>query len=138
MNPPLDPGQIALGIRQPWAELILSGQKTIELRRQSTRVRGRIYIYAARTLATEQFAQTAISTFNLNPDTLPRGLIVGTVEIHRCRPAIQEDEKVACVEGLTLTNYQAWELAHPQRFEPPQPIQQQPYGIWFYPFRPVR
>jgi hypothetical protein len=37
----------ALSIRQPWAELILRGDKTVEYRSQPTKIRGRIYIYAA-------------------------------------------------------------------------------------------
>ena len=41
----------ALSIRQPYAELILRGVKTIEYRSRRTRIIGeRFYIYAARTL----------------------------------------------------------------------------------------
>lgn len=36
----------ALSIRQPWAELILSGRKTVELRRWSTDYRGPLWIHA--------------------------------------------------------------------------------------------
>ena len=36
----------AISIRQPWAELILSGRKTIELRRWSTEYRGPLWIHA--------------------------------------------------------------------------------------------
>jgi ASCH domain len=39
----------ALSVRQPWAELILRGEKTIEYRSQPTKVRGKIYIYASAT-----------------------------------------------------------------------------------------
>lgn len=37
----------ALSVRQPWAELILSGEKTVEIRSQITKIRGRVYSYAA-------------------------------------------------------------------------------------------
>ena len=37
----------ALSIRQPWAELNLRGDKTVESRSQITKIRGRVYIYAA-------------------------------------------------------------------------------------------
>lgn len=36
----------AISIRQPWAELILSGRKTVELRRWSTEYRGPLWIHA--------------------------------------------------------------------------------------------
>ena len=39
----------ALSIRQPWAELILQGHKTIEVRSQRTNIRERVYIYAGAT-----------------------------------------------------------------------------------------
>ena len=43
----------ALSIRQPYAELILRGLKTIEFRTRSTKIIGeRFYIYAAKTWAT--------------------------------------------------------------------------------------
>jgi predicted transcriptional regulator len=39
----------ALSIRQPYAELILQGIKTVELRSRSTRIVGeRFYIYASK------------------------------------------------------------------------------------------
>jgi hypothetical protein len=40
--------QRALSIRQPWAELILSGRKTIEIRTWSTTYRGPLWLHAGR------------------------------------------------------------------------------------------
>ena len=37
----------ALSVRQPWAELILRGHKTIEVRSRRTNLRERVFIYAA-------------------------------------------------------------------------------------------
>ncbi len=56
----------ALSIRQPWADHILDGTKTIEFRSINTRIRERVYIYASMK----------------SSGTLPTGKIVGTVEIH--------------------------------------------------------
>lgn len=39
----------ALSLKQPWAALVVTGQKTIEVRKWATRIRGRVYIHAART-----------------------------------------------------------------------------------------
>jgi predicted transcriptional regulator len=38
----------ALSVRQPWAELILRGIKTIEVRSRLTKIRGCVQIYASR------------------------------------------------------------------------------------------
>ena len=40
----------ALSLRQPWAELILQGIKTIETRTWNTQFRGRFYIHAAKSV----------------------------------------------------------------------------------------
>jgi|SRR3989344_3657489 len=37
----------ALSLKQPWAELILSGKKTIELRKWNTNFRGEFFIHAS-------------------------------------------------------------------------------------------
>ena len=42
----LKTGMRALSIRQPWAELILLGHKTIEVRSKRTHLRERVFIYA--------------------------------------------------------------------------------------------
>jgi hypothetical protein len=39
----------ALSLKQPWAALVVTGRKTIEVRRWATAVRGRVLIHAART-----------------------------------------------------------------------------------------
>lgn len=43
-----DRERIALAIQQPWAELILRGIKTLEIRSQPTRQRGTILLYASK------------------------------------------------------------------------------------------
>lgn len=37
----------ALALRQPWAELVVSGRKTIEVRSKQTNYRGWFYVYAS-------------------------------------------------------------------------------------------
>ncbi|MBM3272936.1 ASCH domain-containing protein [Candidatus Kaiserbacteria bacterium] len=109
---PPKPEQLrALSIRQPWAELILRGEKTVECRSQSTNVRGRVYIYAS-------LAKAEPGDEHLDGD-LPRGVIVGTVEIADCEGGDGEFE---------------WSLANPQRLAEPLPPQEQPQPVWFYPF----
>lgn len=95
---------IALSIRQPWASLILKAGKNIENRDWPTKLRGRILIHAAKGMTRAEhedaiaFAVTAIKRDTRNhgapPRTLrdlgfafedlPRGGIVGSVEIVAC------------------------------------------------------
>ncbi len=130
-----DKNLIALGIRQPWVELILRGVKTIEVRSQNTQVRGPIYLYSAKKLAEIPAADAAIRKYQLDIESLPRGVLVGTVEIvetARCRP---RDAAAACVPRALLKGQFAWRLGNARRLEQPLPVRFLPYGVWFYPFR---
>jgi hypothetical protein len=126
---------IALGIRQPWAELILRGIKTIEVRSLTTRVRGPIYLYTSQKLADIPAAREALSKHRLNAASLQLGLIVGTVDIVECRPCTPADADAACVPAELLRGRYAWRLANPVRLEIPLKPRFLPYGVWFYPFR---
>ena len=74
------PPRRALSIRQPYAELILRGIKTIEYRSRRTRIIGeRFYIYAAR----PKTQQEKDGVQALNPDPSPGPRISGpSVLIH--------------------------------------------------------
>src|SRR5687768_11853131 len=82
----------ALSIRQPWAEFILQGLKTIECRSRATKVRGRVWIYAARTLANTPSLESVPE-----PHQLHRGVVIGSIEIVGCRPLRRSDSKAACI-----------------------------------------
>ena len=131
----LDPNIIALGIRQPWVELILRGIKTLEVRSFPTPKRGTIYLYASKTLADSEAAREAVETHGLDIDTLPTGLLCGSVELTDSRPATDADAMSSCVPKSLLTNAFVWTLKDPRRFETPQTVRFLPYGIWFYPYR---
>lgn len=135
-NPePIDVERIALGVHQPWAELILRGVKTVELRRTSTTRLERIYLYATKQNVDSELAENAIREHQLNLEQLPRGLIVGIVEIVAARKALREDAAAACVPRSFIKNCYAWELANPSLFADPIPASCVPYGTWFYPFQ---
>jgi ASCH domain len=133
VKPELD--RLALGIRQPWIELILRGAKTIEVRTTNTQVRGPIYLYASRQISTLPAARRAAEIYGLEIDDLPRGVIVGCVELKNARPASSTDAHAACLPVALLEKRLAWELANPERFDQPLTPRFLPYGIWFYPFR---
>lgn len=63
-----------LSIKQPWAELIIQGKKTIELRNWNTKFRGRFLIHASKIPDKD-----AMLKFGF--DELPVGKIIGEVEL---------------------------------------------------------
>lgn len=115
--PVIDPDGIdwkntrALSIRQPYAELIMLGGKDTEYRDRATSVRGRIAIYAS--LSTEYLDEA--EDYGLDTSKLPRGVIIGTVELYDCD---QGD----------------WLLREPQRLATPLKPTMHPQPVWFFPF----
>lgn len=72
----------AITLTEPWASLVVAGRKTIETRSWPTSVRERIAIHAAK--AMPGFAREAALEFGLDPDQLPRGLVLGSVQLVAC------------------------------------------------------
>jgi hypothetical protein len=130
-----DPSLIALGIQQPWLELILRSIKTIEVRSCDTRVRGTIYLYASKRLSAHPAAMKAARKHGVSLDDLPRGVLAGTVEIVETALCQRSDAEAACVPRDLLEDRFAWHLLNPSRLDPPLAVRFLPYGVWFYPFR---
>ena len=97
-----DDSLIALGVKQPWAELIMRGIKTVEIRSVSTNLRGTIYIYATKKLAGTPSAQAAFQEHHLESGSLSFGQIVGTVELVDVTPAHRKHATAACVPASEL------------------------------------
>ena len=84
----------ALSLRQPWAELILQGRKTIETRKWRTHFRGEFYIHAAKQIDKKACEKFGIS----NPST---GALVGKAEIvdvkeYKNEKEFDNDRKKTC------------------------------------------
>jgi len=88
----------ALSVKQPWANLIASGLKTIETRTWKTKYRGDLLIVSSK-----------------SPKIEPAGYALAIVELVDCRPMIKADEKVACCE---LYPAYAWVLKNIRPIEP--------------------
>lgn len=73
----------ALSLKQPWAALVVSGRKTIEIRKWATSVRGRVYIHAAR-IADDRPDGWALVTDELKPLAQLSGGIIGSAELFGC------------------------------------------------------
>lgn len=83
----------ALSVRQPWASLIASGQKTIEVRSWPTSHRGKLLICASK-----------------RPHRgLPVGVAVCVVRVMGCRPMTRADAAMACCDFVA--GAYAWELS---------------------------
>lgn len=127
---------LALSIRQPYAELILRGVKTIEYRSRPTKLVGkRFYIYASRQWATGngQWGTTGIGEwamvngkaiancpFPIAPGSLPTGVIVGSAVISHCTNG-------------TPGQYQ-WHLKDVRRYKKQRKVKRQPQPVWFVPW----
>ncbi len=131
----IDPERLALGIQQPWAELILRGIKTLEIRSQPTRVRGPIYLYASRRVSTLPAAKIAAREHGIDLEALPRGVLVGSVHVVNSQAAAPRDAQAACLPTELLIDRHCWQLAGALRLSHPVPVRFLPYGVWFYPFR---
>src|SRR5688500_640704 len=86
----------ALSLRQPWANLIASGQKTIETRTWGTNYRGPLLIVSSK-----------------SPDIPPAGYALAVVDLLDCRPMTKDDEKAAYCEFYPMA--MAWILGNVRR-----------------------
>jgi len=106
----------ALIVRKPWIDLILSGEKTWEMRSRATTIRGRVGLIEKGS-----------------------GLIVGEVEIVDCSANLgmqqlfdHKDKHFVGDLNHLLVNWPiAWKLAFPKRYDKPIPYNH-PQGavIW--------
>ena len=89
----------ALSIKQPWANLIAAGKKTIETRYWNTWHRGPLLIVSSK-----------------RPPIMPAGYAVAIVDLVECRPMTLADEEAAC--GPLYENAVAWVLHNVRVIEP--------------------
>ncbi len=110
----------ALSFRQPWAELILQGRKTLDLRTYPTHYRGPLAIHASKTIEREACMQ-----HGLDPDKLASGGIVGVVELVDVIPLTETDYDNRRLEHLADRSFRegmhGWVLQDPHRLPEPVP-----------------
>lgn len=108
----------ALSIRQPHAEAIMRGVKKIEYRSAPTKIRGRILIYASLGRYSAKDEAKMMADYRIKDmacDDLPRGVLIGSVELFDC-------------DGGD------WRVRKPERAEKLVQPTKQPQPVWFYPF----
>lgn len=108
----------ALSIRQPYAEAVMSGEKENEYRTGATNIRGRVFIYASQgrgSLEDIEYDKKRFGITNQTFDELPRGVLVGSVELYRCKGG-------------------NWFLRNPVRAARLLEPTNRPQPVWFFPF----
>lgn len=112
------PQMRALSIRQPHAEAILRGVRKIEHRSGPTKVRGRIYVYASQSRYSAVDEAGMLEDYGIadvEADDLPRGVLVGTVELFDCKDG-------------------DWHVRNPERLDTFVKPKNHPQPVWFDPF----
>ena len=103
----------ALSIRQPWAELILRGKKTIEVRSWDTTYRGKLYLHTGKV--------PAYKALDLGLQDLFLGGYVGTIELASTvafTPDLWEQwRELHLSDGPFRQGLIAWMIRNPRRFK---------------------
>jgi hypothetical protein len=108
----------ALSVRQPWAELIISGRKSIEVRAWTTNYRGPLWLHAGRHIDATLDAKFGV----VDP---PRGAFIGCVELVSAISFDATRWEAWRDRHLNSGPYQpglyAWTLLNPRRLREPGP-----------------
>jgi hypothetical protein len=108
----------ALSVRQPWAELIICGRKSIEIRTWTTDYRGILWVHAGRHVDALLDAKYAV----VDP---PRGAFVGCAELISVNAFDAHRWGAWRDRHLDSGSYQpgifAWALVRPRRLREPVP-----------------
>lgn len=93
----------AISLKQPMANWVAEGKKTIETRKWNTTYRGDLVICSSQ-----------------KPDIAPAGYALCIVELCDTRPMRKGDEKAACVKKYPRA--QSWLLRNIRRLQKPIPV----------------
>ncbi len=94
----------------------------------------RVYIYAGLQRVEREEEARIAAGFGVDVDALPRGVIVGTVEIVGCEPLRPEHGPAACFPVTRSTGGYAWLLREPERIKAPRKPTGHPQPSFFTPF----
>ena len=127
----------ALTLTQPWATLVMSGRKKFETRSWATGYRGRIAIHSSKGMP--GYAKEAAREFGLDPETLPRGVVLGYVYVMAVAATEDVREALTWAEDHLELAYGdfddgrwAWQLANPTPLPEPIPAKGA-LGLWDWP-----
>lgn len=124
----------ALSIKQPWAELIVSGIKDIENRSWRTHFRGRVYVHASAKISDFVLSSEQLKLFmasRISKDNLTFLAIIGEVDIVDCvinHASVWAEQMIThpCEEipGMSIIQRGQdyiwnWVLANPVKYDHP-------------------
>lgn len=108
----------AISVRQPWAELIMRGEKSIELRSWTTDYRGQLWLHTGR-VGNPDLEE------KLGLPKLFKGGYVGAIVLAAIVPMDEERWESWYARHLDPGTYRpgmyAWVVSSPQRFKEPIP-----------------
>ena len=121
-----------LSVCQPFANLILEGKKTIELRKWNTEFRGEFLVHAPRKILTDDCKRLKIKT------NLITGAIIGKVELVSVKKYENEleinlDSKKHLASNYATENKYGFNLEKPKQLKVPIPYNGQ---LNFFEFKP--
>ena len=111
----------ALTIKQPWATLIIQGDKRFEFRSWQTKYRGDLLIHAGKDIDKEAMKRLA----KYLPEELPYGKILGKVKLVDCIKMSPEFKQLLLKENsdiYTKSSFQenyGWQVTDIEVFENP-------------------
>lgn len=76
-----------LSLKQPWAKLVVDGEKTIEVRSWNTKHRGLFYIHSSKIIDKKKCEE-----LRLEPEELIKGAIIGKCELVEVKKYESEEE----------------------------------------------
>jgi hypothetical protein len=82
----------ALSLKQPWANLVAEGFKTIETRKWNTKYRGDLLICSSKAFD----AWNSRLTIEYGISDAPYGMALCVVDLYDCKPMTEEDIEKAC------------------------------------------
>jgi activating signal cointegrator 1 len=100
-----------LSIKQPWADLIADGIKTIEVRSWTTHYRGPLLVVSTARAERNEYAQLWPE-----PERERNSIAVCVVELVDVRPGRPSDKRAA--GGFDPSGYFSWVLANPRKVRP--------------------
>jgi hypothetical protein len=113
---------LAISVRQPWADLILNGQKSVEVRKSTTSYRGPILIHAALIQDRTEFKRAGIdpSIRNSYVQQALTGVVVlvNIIRLDEERWNQLRHEHLLPGRWLMEEHKFAWFLEHPSRIAP--------------------
>lgn len=123
-----------LTIKQPWATLIMQGDKRFEFRSWKTKYRGELLIHAGKTI--DKDAIKRLSKYL--PEEIPTGKILGKVKLVDCIKMSPEFKELLLKENKDIykkssfqENY-GWQVTDVEVFDKPIEAKGQ-LSLWDYP-----